>query len=308
MIPAGSTRISLLLAGLAIAFLLAPLVIGPFWLFVGIEVFVYALYAASFNLLFGFGGMLPFGHAAFFGLGAYALAILLKKAGLHALLALAAAPLICAMGAGLVAFFCVRLTGIYLGMLSFSFQMLLYTVIFKWYDLTGGDDGLSGISMPGFMGQPMALYYLALVLVVVSLWPLWRLVNSPFGKALQAVKNNPQKCLAIGIDTSLHRWIAFVVAGFFTGLAGALFALANQSVFPGWLNWSASAVPIIMAVLGGAHSFAGPLVGAAIFVLLQTWLTGHTEYWALFLGVLIIGIVTVMPNGILGYLKQDRHE
>jgi len=122
------------------------------------------------------------------------------------------------------------------------------------------------------------------------------------------VKNNPQKSLAIGIDTSLHRWIAFVVAGFFTGLAGALFALANQSVFPGWLNWSASAVPIIMAVLGGAHSFAGPMIGAAIFVLLQTWLTGHTEYWALFLGVLIIGIVTVMPNGILGYLKQDRHE
>ena len=308
MIPAGATRTRLLIFGVAAAVLLAPLVIGPFWLFVGIEVFVYALYAVSFNLLFGFGGMLPFGHAAFFGLGAYALAILLKKAGLHALLALAAAPLICAVGAGLVAFFCVRLTGIYLGMLSFSFQMLLYTVIFKWYDLTGGDDGLSGISIPGFMGQPMALYYLALVLVMVSLWPLWRLVNSPFGKALQAVKNNPQKCLAIGIDTSLHRWIAVVVAGFFTGLAGALFALANQSVFPGWLNWSASAVPIIMAVLGGAHSFAGPLVGAAIFVLLQTWLTGHTEYWALCLGVLIIGIVTVMPNGILGYLKQDRHE
>lgn len=308
MIPAGAARTRLLFFCLAAAVLLAPLVIGPFWLFVGIEVFVFALYAVSFNLLFGFGGMLPFGHAAFFGLGAYALAILLKKAGWHVLFALTAAPFICAVGAGLVAFFCVRLTGIYLGMLSFSFQMLLYTVIFKWYDLTGGDDGLAGISMPGFMGQPMALYYLALVLVMVSLWPLWRLVNSPFGKALQAVKNNPQKSLAIGIDTSLHRWIAFVVAGFFTGLAGALFALANQSVFPGWLNWSASAVPIIMAVLGGAHSFAGPLIGAAIFVLLQTWLTGHTEYWALFLGVLIIGIVTVMPNGILGYLKQDRHE
>ena len=308
MILAGSTGARLAFCALAVAALAAPLLIGPFWLFVGIEIIVYSLYAVSFNLLFGFGGMLPFGHAAFFGLGAYALAILLKKAGWHALLALAAAPVICALGAGMVAFFCVRLTGIYLGMLSFSFQMLLYTVIFKWYDLTGGDDGLSGVSIPGPLGQPMALYYLALALVVLSLWPLSRLVQSPFGKALQAVKNNPQKSQAIGINTNLHRWIAFVVAGFFTGLAGALFALANQSVFPGWLNWSASAVPIVMAVLGGTHSFAGPLVGAAIFVVLQTWLTGHTEYWALFLGVLIIAIVTVMPNGILGYLKQVRHE
>jgi branched-chain amino acid transport system permease protein len=299
-----SVRFALL--AVALGALLVPALAGPFWVFVAIEVVVFALYAVTFNLLFGFGGMLPFGHAAFFGLGAYALAVLVKKAAWHPLFALGAAPLICAAAAAFVAVFCVRLTGIYLGMLSFSFQMLLYTVIFKWYSLTGGDDGLSGLAVPGFMGGPGALYYLSLALVSGSLVFLWFLVRSPFGKALQAAKSNPQKSAAIGVNVSFHRGIAFVVAGFFAGLAGALFALANQSVFPGWLNWTASAAPIVMTVLGGTHSFIGPILGSAVYVVLQTVLTGYTEYWALILGALVIAIVMLMPEGIMGYFKQAR--
>lgn len=291
---------------LAAAALLVPAFAGPFWVFVAIEVVVFALYAVTFNLLFGFGGMLPFGHAAFFGLGAYAVAVLVKKAAWHPLLAMGIAPLVCAAAAAFVAVFCVRLTGIYLGMLSFSFQMLLYTVIFKWYSLTGGDDGLSGLAVPGALGTPAALYYVSLALVVPSLVFLRQLVHSPFGKALQAAKSNPQKSAAIGINVAFHRGIAFVVAGAFAGLAGALFALANQSVFPGWLNWTASAVPIVMTVLGGMHSFIGPIIGSAVYVVLQTVLTGYTEYWALVLGALVIGIVMLMPEGIMGYFKEAR--
>jgi branched-chain amino acid transport system permease protein len=291
------------LAVLAAAALVVPFLAGDFWIFVAIEIVVFALYAVTFNLLFGFGGMLPFGHAAFFGLGAYAVAVLVKKADWHPLLALGGAPLVCALAAAFVALFCVRLTGIYLGMLSFSFQMLLYTVIFKWYSLTGGDDGLSGLAVPGALGTPAALYYLSLALVAASLAFLWRLVESPYGKALQAAKGNPQKCAAIGINVALHRGIAFVAAGAFAGLAGGLFALANQSVFPGWLNWTSSAVPIVMTVLGGMNSFVGPVLGAAVYVVLQTVLTGATEYWALILGALIIGIVMLMPRGIMGYLR-----
>jgi branched-chain amino acid transport system permease protein len=231
--------------------------------------------------------------------------VLVKKAAWHPLLALGAAPLACAAAAAFVALFCVRLTGIYLGMLSFSFQMLLYTVIFKWYSLTGGDDGLSGLSMEGVMGTPTALYYLSLVLVAGSLVFLWVLVRAPFGKGLQAAKSNPQKSAAIGINVAFHRGIAFVVAGFFAGLAGALFALANGSVFPGWLNWTASAVPIVMTVLGGMHSFIGPVLGSAVYVVLQTVLTGYTEYWALILGVLVIAIVMLMPEGIMGYFRHE---
>ena len=299
-------NLRLVLAAIAVAALVIPALAGPFWVFVAIEVVVFALYAVTFNLLFGFGGMLPFGHAAFFGLGAYALAVLVKKAAWHPLLALGAAPLVCAAAAAFVALFCVRLTGIYLGMLSFSFQMLLYTVIFKWYSLTGGDDGLSGLAVPGVMGSPVALYYLCLALAVASLVFLWLLVRAPFGKALQAAKSNPQKSAAIGVNVAFHRGIAFVVAGFFAGLAGALFALANQSVFPGWLNWTASAVPIVMTVLGGTHSFIGPVLGSAVYVVLQTVLTGYTEYWALILGALVIAIVMLMPEGIMGYFREAR--
>jgi branched-chain amino acid transport system permease protein len=291
------------LIALALAALLVPAFAGPFWVFVAIEVIVFSLYAVTFNLLFGFGGMLPFGHAAFFGLGAYVLAVLVKKAAWHPLLGLGVAPFVCAAAAAFVAVFCVRLTGIYLGMLSFAFQMLLYTVIFKWYSLTGGDDGLSGLGVPGAVGTPAALYYLTLVICGASLLFLWRLVRSPFGKALQAAKSNAEKSAAIGVNVALHRGVAFVVAGAFAGLAGALFALANQSVFPGWLNWTASAVPIVMTVLGGMHSFVGPIIGSAVYVVLQTVLTGYTEYWALILGVLVIAIVMVMPQGIMGYLR-----
>jgi branched-chain amino acid transport system permease protein len=291
----------------AVALTVVPFAVNDFWVFIGIEVVVFALYAATFNLLFGFGGMLPFGHAAFFGLGAYTVAVLIKKAGLAPAIALAASPVVAALASAVVAIFCVRLTGIYLGMLSFAFQMLLYTVIFKWYDLTGGDDGLSGIKFAGAFGSPAGLYYLALALCAASLVFLWLLVRSPFGKALLAAKSNPQKSLAIGVNITLHRWIAFVIAGFFAGLAGGLFAFANQSVFPGWLNWTASAAPIVITVLGGIHSFFGPLIGAVIYVLLQTVLAGMTEYWALVLGVLIIAIVMLMPNGVMGYLERPRH-
>lgn len=292
---------------LALALLGLPFAVNDFWVFVGVEIVVFALYAATFNLLFGYGGMLPFGHAAFFGIGGYTVAVLVKKAAIAPLVALIAAPLVCALGSAVVAYFCVRLTGIYLGMLSFAFQMLAYTVVFKWYALTGGDDGLSGIAVAGLLGTPRGLYYLSLALCAASLAFLWLLVRSPFGIALQASKSNPQKTLAIGINIVLIRWLAFVIAGLFAGLAGGLFVLANQSVFPGWLNWTASAAPIVMTVLGGMASFFGPIVGAAIYVVLQTVLTGYTEYWAFILGFLIIAIVMLMPHGVMGYLAKARH-
>jgi len=286
---------------------MVPLLVGSFWVFVCLEIVVFALYALTFNLLFGYGGMLPFGHAALFGLGAYSVAILIKKAAIAPFLALGLAPLVVAATAAGVAYFCVRLTGIYLGMLSFAFQMLLYTVILKWYSLTGGDDGLTGLVLPGVLGTPNGLFYLTVALVAISIVFLRRLVESPFGKILLAAKGNPQKSLAIGVNVALLRGAAFVVAGFFAGLAGGLFALANQSVFPGWVNWTASAVPIVMTVLGGTHRFSGPIIGAAIYVLLQTVLTGVTEYWALILGALIISIVMLLPNGVMGILGRVRH-
>jgi branched-chain amino acid transport system permease protein len=292
----------------AAAALLAPLGVSEFWVFVFIEMIVFALYAVSFNLLLGFGGMLAFGHAVFFGIGAYAVAILMKKAGFGAFNATLLAPVIAGLAGAIVGYFCIRLSGIYLGMLTFAFQMLTYTVVLKSYSFTGGDDGLSGLAVSGFASAPRGFYYVTLAVVSISLFLLWRLVQSPFGLALQAQRSNPRRSLALGINVSLHRWMTFVIAAFFAGLAGGLFALANHSVFPGWLNWTAAATPIVMTILGGMNTFFGPVVGSIIYVLMQTWLTGMTEYWALFLGSAIILIVMLLPNGVMGLWRGRQHD
>jgi branched-chain amino acid transport system permease protein len=289
----------------AIVAVFAPWLVSDFWVFVFIEMLVFGLYAVSFNLLLGYAGMLAFGHAVFFGIGAYALAILMKKASFGPLPAALLAPCAASSAGAIIGYFCIRLSGIYLGMLTFAFQMLVYTVVLKSYDFTGGDDGLSGINSTGFAATPQGFYYVTLIVVAVALFALWRLTRSPFGLALQAQRGNARRSAALGMNVSLHRWLTFVIAAFFAGLAGALFALANHSVFPGWINWTASATPIVMTILGGMHSFVGPIVGSIIYVLMQTWLTGLTEYWALFLGVTIILLVILLPNGIMG-LARDR--
>lgn len=288
-----------------IAMVIGPWLISDFWIFIVIQVMVYALYAVAFNLLLGYGGMLPFGFATFFGLGAYALAVLQVKLGVGITLAALAAPFVSAMFGGLIAYFCIRLSGIYFGMLTFAFQMLAYAFFLKSYYFAGGDSGLHGIVIPGFLGQPVGLYYLTLGTTGLGIAALWRIVQSPFGLALRSQSNNPRKSLAIGINVSLHRWLAFTIAAFFAGLSGALSALANQSVFPDWLDWRASAVPIMMTILGGIQSFVGPIIGSAIFVLLQTVLTGMTQYWALFMGILIIAIVVLMPKGVIALFERS---
>lgn len=290
----------------ALAAILAPVLVSDFWVFVFIEMLVFALYAVTFNLLLGYGGMLAFGHAVFFGIGAYALAILMKKSGFGAFGAGLLAPLIAAAAGAIIGYFCIRLSGIYLGMLTFAFQMLVYTIVLKSYDFTGGDDGLSGINATGLGATPRGLYYITLLIVIASLLLLWRLIRSPFGLALKAQRSNARRSAALGMNVTLHRWLTFVIAALFAGLAGALFALANHSVFPGWMNWTASATPIVMTILGGMHSFAGPIVGSIIYVLMQTWLTGLTEYWALFMGVAIILLVMLMPNGVMGLLQARK--
>jgi branched-chain amino acid transport system permease protein len=290
----------------AIVALTAPFGVSDFWVFIFIEMLVFGLYAVSFNLLLGYGGMLAFGHAVFFGIGAYTVAILMKREGLNALPATLFAPFASAIAGAVIGYFCVRLSGIYLGMLTFAFQMLTYTVALKSYDLTGGDDGLSGFASSGIAGTPRGLYYVTLAVVAVALFLLWRLVQSPFGLALRAQRGNSRKSLSLGINVVLHRWLTFVIAAFFAGLAGGLSALANHSVFPGWLNWTATATPIVMTILGGMHSFLGPVLGSIIYVLMQTWLTGLTEYWAIFLGSAIIVIVMLMPNGVAGLWRSKQ--
>ena len=297
----------LLLAG-GVALLALPLALSEFWIFIAVEVLAFALYAVSFNVLLGYGGMLSFGHAAFFGVGGYAAAILVKKAGLSAGIAFALLPLAsmaaAAAFAAVIGFFSVRRSGIYFAMLTFAFQMLLYTVALKASGLTGGDDGMTGLKPPGVLAKPLAYYYFALALVAPALYLLFRLVGSPFGYTLRALRANALRVRYIGVDVRAHQLAAFVITGAFAGLAGGVFALSSGNVFPGWLNWTASATPIVMAVLGGVHSFLGPALGAAVYVVLEVLISGHTEYWPLAMGIIILVLVLLMPGGLTGLARR----
>lgn len=302
------TRHLALPAAVTAALVALPLVASDFWIFIAIEVLAFALYAVSFNLLLGYGGMLSFGHAAFFGVGGYAAALLMTNAEAHAAIAVIALPLVAmavaAVTALVIGFFCVRRSGIYFAMLTFAFQMLLYTIALKATGLTGGDDGLTGIKPPRFLAQPTAYYYFALALVAAALYVLHRLVNAPFGYVLRAAKANARRVQYVGVDVRRHQLAAFVVSGAFAGLAGGVFALSSGNVFPGWLNWTASATPIVMAVLGGVQTFFGPAVGAAVYVVLEVLISGHTEYWPLVMGAIILLLVLVMPRGLAGLVPR----
>ena len=292
----------------AVLLLGLPFALSDFWLFIAIEVLAFALYAVSFNVLLGYGGMLSFGHAAFFGVGGYAAAILLKRAGLPPMLAFALVPVVALVVSALVAlligFFSVQRSGIYFAMLTFAFQMLLYTIALKATGITGGDDGMTGLKPPGVLGRPFYYYYYALAIVVPALYVLYRLVSSPFGFTLRALRANPRRVQYIGVNVRAHQLAAFVVSGAFAGLAGGLFALSSGNVFPGWLNWTASATPIVMAVLGGVHTFLGPAVGAAVYVVLEVLISGKTEYWPLAMGVIIVVLVLLMPEGLSGFRRK----
>lgn len=286
---------------LAVAVALAvPLVASDFWLFIAIQALAFGLYAMSFNLLLGYGGMLSFGHAAYFGLGGYAVAILMDKAGVPMWVGLCGAPFLAAAAAALVGYFSVKLTGIYFAMLTFAFQMLFYTVALKATGLTGGDDGITGLARPGALVDPALLYGFVLIIVALAVGGLYRIVVSPFGQTLRAARENARRVQYLGVNVRAHQWAAFVIAGAFAGLAGGLFAVSTGSVFPGWLDWTASATPVVMAVLGGLRVFLGPVIGAIVYVALETVISGYTEFWPLFMGATIVALVLLLPGGILG--------
>ncbi|HEX9329590.1 MAG TPA: branched-chain amino acid ABC transporter permease [Reyranella sp.] len=285
----------------AVGLALAPLALPPFFLQLLTEIAIVGLFATAFNLLMGFGGMVSFGHAAYFALGAYAPALLVKRAGVPMLLALPAAPVVAAVGALLFGYFIVRLSHTYFAMLSLAFGQIVFTVIFKWKALTGGDDGLLDVWPPALLKSPAAYYYFTLTVVGLSVLALRAIVDSPFGYALRSVRENPRRARFIGIDVRRHQLVAFVISGAFSGLAGGLFAFYNGSVFPDFAYFTKSFEPLVIALLGGVQSFFGPLAGALGFKLLE-WLVSRQwpVYWPLFLGGIVIAVIVLLPSGFVG--------
>ena len=285
----------------AVALVLAPLVLPPFFLQLLTEIAIIGLFATAFNLLMGFGGMVSFGHAAYFALGAYTAALLVKRVGLPMLLALPAAPVVAAIGALVFGFFIVRLTHTYFAMLSLAFAQIVFTIIFKWKTLTGGDDGLLDVWPPPWLKSPAAFYYFALAVVALSLWALHAIVESPFGYALKAIRENPRRARFIGVNVRRHQLVAFVVSGMFSGIAGGLFAFYNGSVFPDFAYFTKSFEPLVVALLGGVQAFFGPLAGAFGFKVLEWAISRQWPiYWPLFLGAVVIAVIVALPQGFAG--------
>jgi len=293
--------------------LLVPLFAGRFYQYLLTQIFVASLMGVAFNLLLGTTGLLSFGQAAFFGVGAYTVGLLLTKAGFGTLPALVLSPVVAAAVAGVIGFFCVRLSGVHFAMLTLAFGQLIFAVVFKWYGFTGGDNGIQGIpikpiSVAGLagvdIGSTQAMYYFVLVVVGLSVELLRRIRSSPFGATLKSIRENGQRASYLGVNIQLYQWTAFVVAGAFTGLAGGLYALMEKSISPEIIHWTKSAEPVLMTIIGGIYTFVGPAVGAVVYIILNSYLVAWTEKWALVLGLVLLTLVLLLPGGVVGFVNE----
>ena len=292
------------IAGFFIVLLVLPPIIPRFYTYILAVIFVTALVAMSLNMVVGHGGLFQFHHGVFYGVGAYTLALMLTKTSLPIWVGFVAGPIIAALVGLLIGAFCVRLTRLYFGMLQISLGSLVWAIAFRWYSLTGGDDGIHGIPMPSFISSSNGAYYFVLIVVVICLMILFMIFRSPFGETLQAIRDNPERCEAIGINVRRHQLLAIVIATFFAGIAGVLFVVVEGSVFPDLMFWVLSLEIFIMCLLGGWFTFAGPILGAAIMVSLRTFVGIYTEYWTLILGIILILLIFFLPEGVWGYIIE----
>ena len=298
----------------------ALLLIMPYWInwiggytSLGSRVLVLALAAMSLNFLLGFTGVLSFGHAAYFGLGVYGLGLTIKYLVPSTLAGMAVGVLAGAGAAAIVGLLIVRLRGIYFAMATIAFGQVFYFIAYRWNSVTGGDDGLTGWQrMPidlGFgtvdiLNSDKAFYYLVLVCFAVAVGIMAALLHSPFGRTLLAIRENERRARFLGIPIDRHIWLSWMISCAFVALAGTLYALLNNFADPHDLRWDQSGDFVIMAVLGGMRAFWGPLIGAAIFVVLQDYVSSQTENWMFFIGLFFVLVVLFFPRGVLGILRR----
>lgn len=272
---------------------------------------IFAMFATSLNLLLGSTGLVPFGHAAYFGVGAYVCGILMGDLGVPFILAWLLGGIGGALLAAFFGYFCVKLTKTYFSMLTLACAQIVWAISFKWNEVTGGEQGYPRVPMPelSFLdwlpvhGRALTaskFFLLALVLSAICIALMRRITNSSFGRILNAIRDNPERAQFIGINVRFYQLVSFIIAGGFAGLAGGLFGIYKRGVYPDYAYWSKSAEVLIMTILGGIHSFWGPTVGSAILILLNGFIVSYTEYWPFVLGVILLVILFAFPEGIVG--------
>jgi branched-chain amino acid transport system permease protein len=300
-----SRRVLAALAIVALALCAVPAVSGGYLLVLLTDVLLFALFAVSLHFIIGPAGMLSFGHAAYFGLGAYGAGLLLLKAGWPMFAALAAGPVLAGLAALAFGWFCVRLSGVYLAMLTLAFAQITWSIIFQWDAFTGGSNGLIGIWPSPLLSSRLAYYYLTLGTSVAAIALMWRMLYAPFGYALRAGRDSPLRAEAIGIDVRAHQWAAFVFAGLFAGIAGSLYAFSKGSISPEALAVPRSVDALVMVLLGGLHTLTGPVWGAALFTWLEDSVSRSFDFWRAVIGLVMLAVVLALPAG-LGAMLRGR--
>lgn len=304
-------------AGAGLLLLAVPTVLNPYQTILFSYGLVMAIAALGFNLLLGYGGLTSFGHSAYFGIGTYTVAFLVKYLGVvsmevHIAVGIAASAILAAV----FGFLCVRFTLIYFSILTLALSQVLWSLAFKFFWITGGTDGLR-VPRPTLLGGAIrfagggaymefvrSYYYYLLAVFAVSVFAMWLIVHSPFGKALQAIRDNATRAEFIAIRVWHYRYAAFMISGIFTGLAGVLWVPLNGLTTPEVLYWPFSGEIVFMTVLGGFRNFTGPIVGAIAFNYLKTYAVAMTEYWQFLLGITLIVLVMVLPAGIVGTAQR----
>ena len=299
-LTAPSWKIALVWVVLLLA---VPLVADRYITIMLTDIVCFALFAVSLHFIMGPAGMVSFGHAAYFGLGAYAAGLLFKRAGLPMEAALLLAPLCAGAFAVVYGWFCVRLSGVYLAMLTLAFAQISWSVVFQWDSVTGGSNGVFGIWPSAWLAGKTTYYYLALALCGAGIALLWRVLFSPFGFVLRAGRDSPLRAEAIGIDLRGFQWAAFVLVGALAGLAGSVYAFSKGSISPSTISIGQSTDGLIMVLLGGVETLTGPVVGAAVYTWVRDAVARHTEFWRAVMGGIILLIVLLFPQGLVGGLK-----
>jgi branched-chain amino acid transport system permease protein len=295
----------------------APFVLPPFYVTLMLPALAYGIVLLGFNLLFGYTGLLSFGHALFVGLGAYTVAVMSSRLGVKSLEASIAVAIVLGIVVAIpVGLLCVRYVRIFFGMLTLAFGMLFHSFLFKFYNLTGGDSGipvvrpsLVGMDFPdldktAYLIGPFYFYCLALLLLLGYL--MWRIVHSPFGTHLRALRDNPRKAEYVGVRVHAFRLVAFVISAIYGAIGGTLLAIPVGLADPELAYWTHSGVLVFMTVLGGFGNFFGPVLGAFVYIALQDQLQSLTQYWRFALGVILIVIIVLFPTGLMGLLERRR--
>jgi branched-chain amino acid transport system permease protein len=299
------------LLALVLLLFLLPILAGRYPLYLTIQILILSVFALGFNLLFGYTGLLSFGQAGFFAVGAYVCAkILLAVPTL--LLGVLGGTVAAGLVAALVGFLSIRHTRVYFSMLTLAFGMMIYSVAWKWRDVTGGDDGLVGIpraplEVPGLsisLATMERYYYFVLVVSLVAIWLMRRIVHSPLGLTLQGMRDSETRAAFAGVSVRTYRLIAFTVAGLYAGLAGALLPPLENTVTPPIAHWSYSAEPVLATLLGGIRTFGGPIVGSFLLFMIKDIIVRFTEYWLIWLGAIVVALVLGFPGGVVSIVSQ----